>query len=379
MLKEEERKYLDEKYELCHRRGNNRLLSSVMRCIRKERKILKPDNEFSIFEMSNLVQLWLQTPACRYSEEGMCTICNYWAGQKIQRLIDKVEEEVCIPQNADTILINTCGSCLDQRELTLAEQEQLFKWLGRQHAKDIIFETHMATLSEDTVQRVHAMLPDKKVFFEIGQESIDKDVQFYCLNKPLSDAGRKCILDRIRRYGMESIVNVILGAPFLNRDEQIADAIYSINELLQEGADYIMLFPVNIKPDTLIHFLYKVGLYEPIDGEMIVRVLEAIPEQFLSRINTAWYGEHQETGVISPNIPEEDKDEFYEIMAAYNSSNSTRERKEQVRTLLHMVEAWNMVSGKGMMDYPIVERLDKAYNIFCTEILEKTEKNSHER
>lgn len=369
MLTEDERKYLDEKYALRHKGDDNCLLSTIMRYIRKSRPILDLVNAFSVFETNDLVQIWLQTPACRFSQEGRCTICNYWAGQKIPELISKMEKAIIIPQNFNTILINTCGSCLDKSELAIKEQEQLFEWLNKQPAEDIILETHMATLSEDTVRRVRGMLPDKNLYFEIGQESTDTDVQFYSLNKPLPENGRKIIIDRVHRFGAKSIVNVILGAPFLNREEQIKDAVDSITELLRDGADYIMLFPVNIKPNTLVCLLHDMGMYDVVDCGMIVRVLEELPEEFLPRVGIAWYGEHQEDGVLPPYIPAVNRLEFNKIIADYNSCDSVEERKSQLGILLCSVRDWEQDYIRGTMDGCFMERIDTAYQMLCDKIL----------
>lgn len=361
MLTDNERKYLDNKYALRHAGGDNALLGSVMRYIRKSRQILNPAEKFSVFETNGLVQLWIQTPACRFSQEGRCTICNYWSGQRIPGLIAEMERKVSISQKVDTILVNTCGSCLDSKELAAEEQEQLFRWLDHQAVEDVILETHMATLSENMVQRVRKMIPGKNLFFEIGQESTDKDVLFYSLNKPMSERGRKIILDRIRSYGAKSIVNVILGAPFLNREEQIRDTVESVNNLLQEGADYIMLFPVNIKPNTLTYLLYKEGMYAPVDGNMILQVLDTLLEELLPRVGVAWYGEHREPGVIPPCVPEIDRMSFNEMLASYNESESMKERKRQIVRLMELGRKWKSEYSRKPMEGHLVERLDRAY------------------
>lgn len=376
MLTEDERQYLDNKYALRHVGSDNVLLSSVMRYIRKGRPILNLTDRFSVFETNGLIQLWLQTPACRFSQEGRCTICNYWSGQRISGLIAEVEKAVSIPKNINTILVNTCGSCLDPEELAEEEQNQLFKWLNNQPVEDVILETHIATLSESVVQRVREMIPDKNLFFEMGQESVDEDVQFYSLNKPMPERGRNIILNRIRSYGVKSIVNVILGAPFLNREEQMRDAVDSIVRILREGADYVMLFPVNIKPYTLVYYLYEIGMYTPVDGNMIIQVLDALPEELLPRVGTAWYGEHQEPGVIPPYVPKPDRMNFYRILTAYNESDSMEERKRQLIRLLHLGENWKTEYGRGTMEGRLVERLDRAYQFLSENYEENIYGNS---
>lgn len=369
MLTDEERKYLDDKYALRHAGDGNALLSSVMRHIRKSRPILDSAETFSVFETSGLIQLWIQTPACRFSRRGGCTICNYWSGQKIPGLIAEIERNVTVPENINTVLINTCGSCLDEAELTAKEQNQLFKWLNNQPVKDIILETHMTTLSEDMVRRVREMITHKNLFFEIGQESMDRDVQFYSLNKLMSDRGRDIILARIRSYGAKSIVNVILGAPFLNREEQIRDAIDSMISLLRKGADYVMLFPVNIKPNTLVYYLYEKGMYVPVDGNMISQALDGLPEEFLPRAGVAWYGEHQEPGTLPPFVPENERVLFNEMLAFYNESENIEGRKHQIMKLLQLGKNWRLEHEKTAMAGNLAERLDRAYQFLSENYL----------
>lgn len=368
MLTENERAYLDNKYQLDHMSGNNVLLSLAMQYIRKNRPILDSTNKFSIFETNKLIQIWLQTPACKFSQMGKCTICNYWAGQKIPGLITEMEKFICISQNINTILINTCGSCLDTNELTIDEQESLLQWLSGQAVENIILETHMSTLSEYTVQRVRRMLPHKRLFFEIGLESTDRDVQFYSLNKPFSEKGRSIIIDRLHRYEAECIINVVLGAPFLNEEEQVCDVINSINHLLQEDIDYIMLFPINIKPNTLVWFLYNIGLYDIVDSNMIAEVLDALPEKSLTKVDVAWYGEHRESGVISPYVPNTYKKEFLAILSAYNNSESAIERKQYIRILREKANGWKLEHRKLITEGSFIERLDKAYQLLYEKI-----------
>lgn len=363
MLTREEREYLDQKY--CLRSGGleNRLLTAVMRNIRKKRKILDHSNLFSVFKTADLCMIWLHTPACRFSQEGKCTICNYWAGQKIPGVVDKMTHSVSVPEDINMILINTCGSCLDTAELLIEEQEQLLEWLNQQRAENIILETHMYTLSEDTVKRVCRMLPNKNVFFEMGQESLDEDVLFYCLNKTLTDDSRKIVIDRICRYGAKSIINVVLGAPFLTREEQIADAIHSVMMLLQEGIGQVILFPINIKPATLPYVLYEMGMYAPVDMGMIAAVLDVIPVEYLHRVDVSWYGEHKEEGVIPPFIPEKDREEFIHQIALYNSSTSGTERKELVKSLVQKSRRWSIGKAEKLTGDSVISRIDKAYEI----------------
>ena len=279
---------------------NNAFLCGVMKKIRAGRLPLSPDNAFTYSASGEMGQLWMQTPACKNSKNGTCTVCNYWNGNRISDVVDRVIGADIHFAAEKILLVNTCGSCLDPYELGYPEQAKLLKWLDKVRPEEIILETHLNTLDRDTILKVRELLPNKKVSFEIGVESVSPDVLFYSMNKPSGIERMKEKLELIHSVHAACIANVLLGAPFLTREEQIWDSAEAIRALLDAGADSVVLFPVNIKPHTLPDFLYEEGMYQQIRADMLVTVLERIPETELHRVDLSWYGEHAEEKVIGP-------------------------------------------------------------------------------
>ena len=163
---------------------NNAFLCGVMKKIRAGRLPLSPDNAFTYSASGEMGQLWMQTPACKNSKNGTCTVCNYWNGNRISDVVDRVIGADIHFAAEKILLVNTCGSCLDPYELGYPEQAKLLKWLDKVRPEEIILETHLNTLDRDTILKVRELLPNKKVSFEIGVESVSPDVLFYSMNKP---------------------------------------------------------------------------------------------------------------------------------------------------------------------------------------------------
>lgn len=370
ILTEKEKLFLDEKYGLNRDAFYNPLLDRTMQILRNKRRFLEPENSYSTFIVGDLLQIWIQTPACRFSRKGSCTICNYWMGRKIPDLMEQVFRSVRVLPQIRRILINTCGSCLDPAELSEDEQNRLLDWLNHQSAPIVILETHIHTLTEETVRRVCEKLSGKEIFFEVGQESVEEDVLYYCYNKPSVNCDRSLIVKRIHDHGAKCIANIILGAPFLLREEQIRDAFEGIITLLNDDIDYITLFPINVKPNTLPEFLYKKGMYQVVDGNMLVDVLYQLPDEFLDRVDVAWFGEHEEEGTVQPYVPAEHRQSFIEEIKRYNHSNENAERRKILDVLFQNRERWgNRAAEEGEVFIGLVGRLDKAYNLLYRQLV----------
>ena len=64
----------------------------------------------------------------------------------------------------------------------------------------------------------------------------------------------------------------MLGAPFLSRAEQLEDAELSLRWALEHAA-YAALFPLTVKPHTLLNFAFRHGMYSPVTGPVTAELL----------------------------------------------------------------------------------------------------------
>lgn len=325
---------IDNMFGICRNKGENQFLSDIMIDIRRKRPQIKKEPHFtiSIFE-SGIAQVWIQTPPCRYSQAGKCTICNYWKGNRILNVIDELMENCTIPDNCSMLLINTCGNCLDPYELSLKDQEKLWDWINNQKCQGVILETHADTLLPDRMIHIKDRIPNKELYFEIGIETVSKDVLLYCLNKRTPKISLEKIVSNVHEIGGKLIANVILGAPFLNQKEQVEDAINSIQTLMEKGVDYVTLFPINIKPYTLTKMMYENGMYELVTGNMIIETLSGISPEYLPRVDLSWYGERSEEGLLTPDYCPKCQGDFVQMIGHYNKTVSKDDRQRALEII----------------------------------------------
>lgn len=362
-LSEQEKRQLDQAYGLSPSgyRDENRFLGQAMCILRRQRPILSIEMAYELFCLSEFVQLWVQTSACRYSQLGRCTVCNYWNGQKVPHVVDKVISSCRIPAGHSTLLLNTCGSCTDPQELDLEEQEKLFAWIAGQDFQRVILETHVDMLDEKSLRRIRRMFSEQQLFFEFGVESVSSETLFYCLNKRPPKKSIPEIIGQFHACQAYAIINVLLGMPFLSPQEQVDDAVCSILELLGQGADYLVLFPVNIKPHTLPHFLHEHGLYDPVRGDMIVDVLSRIPARCLPQVDVAWYGDHQEDGTTPPFYCPRCQPYLKELIQAYNREDTVSGRVDLVNEMKRHRCDCPLGPSAANGGKPLYQRLDKGY------------------
>lgn len=350
----------------------NSLLSRAMIKMRHQRKKLSREYQYTVSVIETMACLWIQTPACRYSQMGRCTVCNYWNGNRISDIISEVITNAKIPVECNTLLINTCGSCLDSYELPIEEQDKLLEWINTLPCRKVILETHADTLNEHVISHVREILKDKVIYFEFGIESMSKEILFYSLNKALPLKNISDIIGYIHRNGAYVITNVLMGAPFLNQEEQIEDAVDSISALLQIGIDYITLFPVNIKKHTLPYFLMEHNMYRVIKADMMVDVLSKISSDNLGKIDVAWYGEHVEQDVISPGYCPKCQTGLFSLLEQYNAETINEERKELVLKMKEMHCDCDDETADDYCTLPLFDRIYKAYELIEYLILRET-------
>lgn len=181
-------------------------------------------------------------------------------------------------------------------------------------------------------------------------------------------------MEAVHQSGAFCIVNVLLGAPFLSRQEQVEDTLQTIQKLLGQGVDYITLFPVNIKQHTLPCFLHQHQQYDVVCGDMIVEVLTNLTADDLFRIDVAWYGEHQEEETIPPYFCPKCQAELPELIRAYNHGASAPERKCILDRMRH-VRCTCLWEPAGIEQTSLYSRLDCGYDLIQKSLLSECEVN----
>lgn len=206
----------------------------------------------------------------------------------------------------------------------------------------IILETHYLTVSDEVLDFIVKQLSGKRIAIEMGLESGNQMVLDNILQKKIDLVDLSKVMQKIKSYGIDIILNVFLGIPGFTPKQQVEDAKMAIQWAYAHGADEVVIFPANIKPGTRLWKLYEQGFYQPISHWMLIELLNNLDDQQLNTVGVSWYGDRQaagiDTDIISPvacNVCHLQLMDFYQ---AFMSSYDCVVRKELLKNLRNNVK-----------------------------------------
>lgn len=314
------------------------MLTKYNKILRRHEKSV--DANVIIRRRKGLLHVCITSEGCRYQKTGSCTMCNYGVSKLLPLgiICEQIKDAIEKSTDINSILIGTMGSIWDSQEIPEEYILEICNMLSDLPINTIIFETHYLTITNCICDKIRKVLPSKDLVVEFGLESIDSNVQKFCLNKIIDKEVLVNKLKILRRYQFSITANIFLGAPFLTIQERKADALSTIKWCIYNQIDSIVIFPANIRKRTLLQWLYEKELYQRVSHKEIYELLSAIPFRYLNRIYLSWYGDwidiSSEGEVINiipdvEEIPEYKWDEFY---GKFLNAASSYERKEIVQS-----------------------------------------------
>lgn len=266
----------------------------LTREIWKMRKNIKTEAETPVVSLvkveNKTYQLLFMSCGC----ENACTFCNYGFDYNLTIDMVKPELEKIDLKKFDIVELEleANGSFLSEREIPYDLFLESLSFVSNKNIPVITMETHYNTITERKIQDIRRILgQDQEIHFELGFESVNEDVR-KIYNKDI-DIGKYLEVTRLcEKYGIGLQVNVLLGAPFLNREEQIQDCIDTLKFIYEEmpKGTHAVLFPINIKNNTMLKYWQDIGVYDQISSWEFVELLHRISEKYLDRFTIAWWG-----------------------------------------------------------------------------------------
>ena len=270
-------------------------LDLVGKELKKDRKFLPNDINYTLRFKENeksYASLWFRTRGCWYSRNGGCTMCDYF----ISEIISEEDIFSCFCQGFNQLekepnlmVIMTSGSFFDPGEVPPRVRVQIYEKLAKLQKTIIVFETHANTINEEILDECLRYFPPERINIEIGLESSDEWVRKFCVNKNISNKQLEESFRLMNKKGIQINANIVIGIPFLSVKENIEHATESIKWAFKNGVAQCSLFPVNIKPYTLVQWMYERGLYEQLPLWALIDVLSRVRKPFLPRVNINWY------------------------------------------------------------------------------------------
>lgn len=322
------------------------MLSKFMeanRLLRKERPIEDSCTHCEAFVQGGLLEVAIPAFRCRHDAGGSCIMCNYGSGTPIHsRAIVESQFDAIVSamgEKLEILILCTNGSFFDDENVPLDVQRSLLGRAQNSVASMIIIETHLDTLLPDKLQMIRYYIPSKTVILEIGLETVNPFVQKNCYLKEVPLDRLTAVMKAAQEMKLLFQLNVILGAPFLPFSDQMIDAERTIRWGLAQNS-LIALFPMNIKPYTLLYYAYLQGLYRPISHWAIPLLLDRFSSEELAKIDLAWYGnresqyEEPEMRTVFPRDCSSCHQMLQDFYKAYVLTESGKERHALVKQVL---------------------------------------------
>ena len=270
------------------------LLTQANRVIRKSRPFDDTSKRITVFQRKNLLQLTFQTKGCRYSLAGFCSMCNYGQGTLAAHDVIMQElEEICNSNafhESSMILLGASGSFLDNEEIPEDLQCDIMKRISQSHMQEVYIETHYKSISDFKLKKIYEIFSDKYVHIEMGLETIVEEFQSNILNKVIFLEDLKNTILQIHDNHLYVDLNILFGMPFLTANQQIEDTLNSIHWALENEADNVIVFPINIQPYTIFEWWYVNGYITVPSLWGLFFLLQKLSDKELSKICLAWYG-----------------------------------------------------------------------------------------
>ena len=295
-----------------------------------------------------LCDLWFLTSGCIHDRQGGCTMCNYGKSDSVIDQEQILRELRCIvkklPFEFEDFLLTPSGSMLDPYEVPLNMRDEIVSILHDLKTKRFIIETRADTVTPNSLEFLSRILPKAKKYIEIGVESSNNWILKHCINKNSTYEEFLQAMSLIHSAGMFVTANIGLGAPFLSERAAIQDTITSVQRVLNDGVDSVVLFPYHIKSGTLLEIMNRNDMYHCVSLWALVEVLSAFSAEELQKIQISWYkdyfGAERSYILHSPTTCPSCRNEVIRLLDQYRDTQSATIASQLYNYACPCREAW---------------------------------------
>jgi radical SAM enzyme (TIGR01210 family) len=282
-----------------------------------------PPPAWSQSHSADFGEIWFPSIGCAWWENGSCNMCNYGASisPTPEQMIQAVALSLASFDSVPGVLWVSAFDNLDRRDVPVEVRHQIYRLLANSNAHTIISESYPSIVSFNKVKECVELLPGKQFVVEIGVESTNDLLRTWCIHKNFTNDHIQRAIIQTKQAGAEIYINLLVGIPFLTMDESIDDAVSSVKESFEAGADSVVIFPCHIKENTLYYWLYQHGIFQPPSLWVIVETILRSNPKYWSRIKLAWLETKNHPGSsasIKPTIDYENEEEFMSCLMEFN-------------------------------------------------------------
>jgi len=267
---------------------------------------------------------WFMSQGCRHSSAGQCLMCNYGKGHhkisksEMKTALDEIFKNYSLGEFIPFMFFGTNGSIFDEYEMSTECFDYLLDYISKYNIKNLYFETHYTTVTQEKLDKINSKLPNSKVYIELGFETQNPYVREKALLKPIDNEAFKQRVGLIHKNNCFVAANVLLGIPFLTEKESFYEALNSIDFLLHDVAvDEVVVFPLNIKHNTFL----ACSNFKSIHLLSLYNLIGYLSDEDIAKISFSMYDTHNDAAVKKPPITCEKCEEVVDILHKFMVSS----------------------------------------------------------
>lgn len=276
----------------------NSILMKINHKIRQARPFIDNANACEIYQTNSILEISLSRGQCANDKNGACIMCDYGIASKSKPIIEYLQEmDQALKACDDSIrclMLCTNGSIFNEKQVERALLEGALELVAKCAIPRIELESHYLDVNSENLSMAKEKLKDKSIIIALGLETVNQEYQDLIIGKHINIIRFEEKIRLIKKFGFGIELNIMLGLPFLSPYEQLTDALNTLKWTYSHQCRPV-LFPINIKPYTLLMELYKLGQYTPVSHWLLILLLEQLTEEELAQIILAWHGNRMES------------------------------------------------------------------------------------
>lgn len=268
------------------------ILKKVNQYLRKKRPILSPQVICDTYQNNTFLEIAFISKGCRNDLKGSCIMCDYGVtnGSKAKEVyLNEMNSILKNAQNVQYLLLCANGSIMDEYQLSEEIFKSILKNVGTTEIPNIIIETHFRDITIEKLKYIKKLLHGKNVTIELGLETANQKYQDSLIMKDIIVDEIEAKIHEIQQFEISVDLNIMLGLPFLSEKEQLDDSLETISWAIEHNCNPV-IFPLNIKPFTMLYHMYQTGYYRPISLWLVVLLLSFLKPIDLEKITISYYG-----------------------------------------------------------------------------------------
>lgn len=348
------------------------ILIKANKYIKNFRPYLSEDTICDTFRNNSFMELTFMSKRCPNDTCGSCIMCDYGAlqGEKSASVyIEEMNKILAQEKDIKYLLICANGSILNPNQISEETLYKILKAIVKTDIPHIIIEAHYNDISEQKLSTIKQIMPDKNLTLELGLETISQYYQDTLIMKHINIANFNKTISMIQNYNISVDINILLGLPFLSVKEQFDETLKTVDWTLEHGCNPV-IFPVNIKPYTLLMHMYKNSFYTPISHWLLILLLDAIEVEQLSKITIAYYGNRTEDYYdmaerpIFPNCCEVCHTPIERFYAEFCKEENSIKRKNLLQNILAFRQCNCLSNLKKQLNQTVKSNFKKRYTAY---------------